>query len=453
MNFSFGKAPFFLLLLALISGLYVWRSHQRYGVERADLVLLTHARLHADVYARIIPQFEAKHGVRVDVQVMDARALRSRLQAAFLSGAEVPDLVEINENIAYYTRGPLEDIGFLDLTDWIRERGFDKEFVAARFSSYSSRGRIFALPHDVHPVMLAYRADIVEDELGLDPSQWTTWEEFARHARMMTKDLNGNGIPDRYGLEMPPDGRGILRQLLLQRGGGLFNEEGEVLFDDELTVETVLWYLRAALGPERFGFDPGNGQPFYRAMNDGLVLFYFTPDWRSRIFNVYAPSLEGRMKLMPLPAWETGGRRTSTASATGLAVTKASPRRELAKQLAEFLYLQFDDGGEIAADLHILPPARSTWDAPAFDRPYSYYRNQPIMRLYADLASDVPPVWVTPYSMLAEEKLVAAVVNCSLRYRQHGEQGLEEMVRTELRRGADQVREMMARNRFLEDSP
>jgi arabinosaccharide transport system substrate-binding protein len=452
-NFPFGRLPFCLLLLALTSGIAVLVTHGRFNARRADLVLLTHARLHADTYRAMLPEFERKHGVRVDVQVMDQRTLRNRLQAAFLAGSEVPDLVEVHENLGNFSRGPVGEIGFLDLTEWVNASGLRDRMVSARFASYTAHGRIFALPHDVHPVMLAYRADIVEGQLGLDPTRWTTWETFAEAARGLTRDLDGDGVPDRYALEMPPDGKDTLRLLLLQRGVGLFDADGHVTFDSEAAIETVAWYLRGSTGRRRFGFDPGKGQPFYRALNDGLVLFYFTPDWRSRMFSTYAPALRGKMKLMPLPAWEAGGRRTSTWTSTGLAIAKHTTRPELARQLAEYLYLSPDAGGERAAALQIVPPLREAWSARAFDRPSAYFSGQPFMRLYAELAPAVPEVWATPYTQIAEEKLLEATVNSRRHLRNHGETGLREFVAVELKRRADEVRRLIARNRFLTATP
>src|SRR5687767_15093196 len=110
MNFPPGRAPLFLLLLALASGLGVWVSHQHYGDPRADLILATHARLHADIYRKRIPEFEGRHNVKVDIQEVEINAMRRRLQAAFLAGTEVPDLVEVPDNLATYISGPLKDI-------------------------------------------------------------------------------------------------------------------------------------------------------------------------------------------------------------------------------------------------------------------------------------------------------------------------------------------------------
>ena len=67
-------------------------------------------------------------------------------------------------NAGSFFRGPLKDVGFMDLTDRVHRSGLWDGMVHARFAPYTSRGRLFGLPHDVHPVQLAYRRDIFEKE-------------------------------------------------------------------------------------------------------------------------------------------------------------------------------------------------------------------------------------------------------------------------------------------------
>lgn len=449
MNFPLGRAPFFLLLLAVGSGLGVWLTQGSYGETRADLILATHARLHADIYRKRIVAFEKRHNVKVDVQEVDINALRRRLQAAFLAGTEVPDLVEVPDNLANYTNGPLKDIGFLDLTDWIKEKKLDERMVPSRFSLYSTRGRIFALPHDVHPVMLAYRADIVEDELGIDVSKIKTWDDFVEVGRRITKDFDGDGVPDRYALELSVERRSAYLQVLMsQRGDNLFNERGEVAFDNERMAELLVWYVSQLRGPQRIAFNAGEGQPMWRAMMDGLILFYIMPDWRTRQLEQWAPSLKGKMKLMPLPAWTEGGIRTSTWGSTGLGIPKKGRNHELAKKLAEFLYTEIDDGGQSWMGLHILPPVKTAWNEAAFEAPSPYFRGQAYMQLYAELAPTVPAVWVTPYQTKAESALNQVFQSCDTYFRANGATGFIEYARSQLKLRADQVRLYQTRGRF-----
>ena len=449
MPLNYGKAPFFILLVALVTGAAVLVSHRRYAAAGPDLVLMTHAKLHADVYLAKLPEFERRYGVKVDVQVMEQLALRTRLLAAFEAGTAVPDLVEIPQDASLFLRGPVRDIGFLDLSNWVRSAHLEEKMVPSRFSMWQRNGVIFALPHDVHPVMLAYRADIVEDQLGIDVSRITTWDEFAAMAHRIVR-TGADGEPARYALELENDGGYILQALMHQRGTGLFDREGRVTLDEEASVQTYAWAVRQLRGPSPIAYSLGFGPTLWEGMKDGLVLFYFAPDWRTRTIEQFAPGLSGKMKLMPLPAWTPGGRRTSSWGATGLAATRGGRNPELARKLMEFLYVDQTDGGRSAADLHILPPVRAAWSLPVFDTPDPYFRGQPIMRLYARLADDVPAEYANPFLTKAQEERDGAFVAAAAYYADHGEDGFMAFLRAELRRRADNVRSVIARNRIID---
>ena len=113
-------------------------------------------------------------------------------------------------------------------------------------------------------------------------------------------------------------------------------------------------------------------------MIDGLVLFQWTPDWRSWVFEDEVPSLKGKMALMPLPAWKPGGRRTSVWGGTGLMIMKATKNPELAWELAKFLYFDTPELGKRFQATNILPVLKDAWNLPEFDRPNPYWSNQPI---------------------------------------------------------------------------
>ena len=64
-------------------------------------------------------------------------------------------------------------------------------------------------------------------------------------------DSDGDGIPDRYALDLNSDGNTMLPLLMRQRGSGLFDEEGHVLTDSEIAVE--IDFLQSAW----YGFERG----------------------------------------------------------------------------------------------------------------------------------------------------------------------------------------------------
>jgi arabinosaccharide transport system substrate-binding protein len=447
-NFPYGRAPFWLLVIAVVSlGLRVVTARRHEA--RPDLVIVTHTEAQFDAYRKAIPRFERDHGVKVQLQFANWASLQARLQNAILAGTEVPDLAEVLEGaLGFFTRGPVEDFGLLDLTDRLHADGLDQRLVQSRLSLWSARGRIYALPHDVHPVMLAYRRDLVE-ALGIDVSKLTTWDKFVEVGRQVSRDLNGDGIIDRYMLDMRYDGNWTLQILMFQRGGQVFDQQGEVAFATEDNAQLIRWYLDQTRGPHRIGYECGWGQPVVKAMSDGLVLFQWAPDWRSWVFADEAPGLSGKMALMPLPAWTPGGRRTSTWGGTGLMIMKQTRHPDLAWELAKYLYFDTADLGERFAATNILPALKDAWNLPEFDTPFPYYSNQRIGQMYAALAPETPPVYSSPVNEAGRTGLDRAFNRSAEYYAQHGEDGLLEKIRANLADAAEDVRRLAGREEIL----
>jgi arabinosaccharide transport system substrate-binding protein len=430
-RFPYGKAPFWLLLIALSSTVTLF-VNQCQARKRPDLIFATFVQKHKNAYEKAIHRFEEKHGVTVEFQMIDWQALEARLQSAIISGADVPDLTEISEGtLGFFTRGPTEDIGFLDLTELVVEEGYDKSIVSSRYASWTTRGRIYALPHDVHPVMLAYRGDLI-DELGIDVDELKTWEEFVRVGREMTKDLDGDGTLDRYMLDLRETGNWAFQILFRQRGVEVFDAKGALAFNTKEMVDTMLWYVHQTRGPKRIAYEAGVGQPLVKAMTDGLVLFYMCPDWRSKMLETDAPMLAGKMRLMPMPAWAPGERRTSSWGMTGLTISRATKDPNLAWELAKFLYFEKADLGARFLDTNIIPPLKEAWRLPELATPNPYWSGQKVGHEYAALAPDVPDIHSSPIHKVALQELDQALTRVGLYYDSHGDERLAERTQAEL---------------------
>jgi len=444
-RFPYGASAATMAGLALASGVYI--ASRRGQKNTADLRLWTFAKPHADAYLKMLPDFERKHPhKRIDIQVVAGEAVTSRLQAAFWSNLDVPDLVEVEISWAgSFFRGRLESIGFRDLTERIHQTGLWERIVQTRFAPYTTRGRIFGIPHDVHPVMLAYRRDLVEN-LRIDVDAIRTWDEFVEIGRRVT-------IPGkRFMMELPPAGTSSLEVMLFQRDGGYFDAQGNCTLDNEIAVQTMRYYVPLVAGRYRIGNDLGGGQIFTRALEDGYYLFMVAPDWRTKVIEQDVPKVAGRMALMPLPAFTAGGRRTSTWGGTMIGITKRCADPELAWELIMHLYLTKEALAQRFRDTNILPPARDLWDHPAYDEPRPFWSNQPLGRLYANLAPQTPPQYTSPYIGLAKAKLSEALIACVDYYNRYGERGFDGFVRQQMERAAAEVRRQMRRNPYLHEN-
>jgi hypothetical protein len=162
------------------------------------------------------------------------------------------------------------------------------------------------------------------------------------------------------------------------------------------------------------------------------------------------PNLAGKLALMPLPAWHEGGVRTSTWGGTGLAFPKGGRNFELAWKLGLYLYYDQAHLGPRFLDTNILPPLKSAWTQPEFHVTDDFWQVS-LGEAFVPLADDVPPAPSHAYYFTAVSKLSKAFTRASDHYRAHGEEGLRERVRADLRACADEVRRMIKRNVFLRD--
>jgi arabinosaccharide transport system substrate-binding protein len=447
-RYPYGRAPFWLLVIAVVA-VVLRIATARQSEQRPDLVLACFTEAHVEAYRKVLPEFERIHGVKVQLQFTNWASMQARLQNALLAGTDTPDLAELFEGaLGFFTRGPVEDFGVMDLTDRLNADGLHDRLVQSRFSLWQSRGRIYALPHDVHPVMLAYRKDLL-DSLGVDPSQLDTWDKFVQVGRRLSKDLNGDGILDRYMIDFRYDGNWGLSTLMLQRGGQFFTPDGDVAFATEDNAELIRWYILQTRGPQKIGYEAGWGQALAKAVLDGLVLFVITPDWRTHIFQDEIPSLAGKMALMPLPAWTPGGRRTSVWGGTGLIIAKRTKHPDLAWELAKFLYFRREGLGERFRATNILPALKDAWTLPEIGEPNPYWRNEAIGKTYAALAPETPPLYSSPIDQIGRLKVDQAYNRSATYYEKNGEAGLLEFIRKQLAQSAEEVRILAAREKTL----
>jgi arabinosaccharide transport system substrate-binding protein len=444
-SFPFGLAAVSMLVLSLLSGAYLLATPP--PKKTATLTCWIFAKPHYDAYTKALPAFEKAHpGVKVELQLVANSGLAQRLQAAFQADLDVPDMAEVEISSAgTFFRGPVEHVGFEDITDRVIAERLDKRMVASRFSPYTSRGRIFGLPHDVHPVMIGYRRDIFEEN-GIRAEDIQTWDDFIAVGKKLT-------IPGkRYMIEMSDTGRDQIEAWLFQRGGGYFDEAGKVTFDNDIAVETVKWYIPLVADGSKSkianSLSSSYGAVIAQGMTDGYFVCAVMSDWRTKLFENDIAAIKGKMALMPVPAFEPGGRRTSTWGGTMLGITKKCKNKELAWEFAKFLYLNEKDLAERFSGTAVLPPLRSAWKEPAFNQPNPYWSNQPLGKLYADLAPEVPTQYTSPFVNTAKSKFSEALTTCVQYYKANGDAGFDGFVRQTLKDKADDVRRQIERNPF-----
>ncbi|MEM9373594.1 MAG: hypothetical protein AAGA55_08105, partial [Planctomycetota bacterium] len=159
---------------------------------------------HQNLYQPMLERAGSRIEQPLEMSLMSIPAIERKMMSGFFSGLPTADLIECERGIVGRAfTGPPESVGFLDLTDRLREEGLLDKINGPSFGPWTSRGRIYGLPHDVHPVLLGYRADLVE-QAGIDLSDVETWEDYFRAMAPLMGDEDGDGQPDRFALAFWP---------------------------------------------------------------------------------------------------------------------------------------------------------------------------------------------------------------------------------------------------------
>ncbi len=445
-----------ILVIAVISTVVVnaWPIPPREGLE-----LWTFARSHSELYQQLSAEsMNEPDAEPLDVFTIDGVALQRRTLSGFWSGTPLADLIEVERNsMGNYVTGPLEHVGFTDLTDRMEAEGLDKLINAASFGPWTSRGRVFGLPHDVHPVLLCYRADLVE-AAGIDVSKIETWGDFEREMRPLLADLDGDGRNDRLLLNLWYTSVDGIEALMLQAGGGTFDENDELLVNSDANVRVLAQAVVWMTGPNRIAIDAPNFDPSgNQARLDGKVVCEIMPDWLAGVWLQDLPQLSGKLKLMPLPAWEPGGRRTSVVGGTMLGIPKATEDFEKAWAKAKELYLSPKLAERLYRSAMIISPVLSRWADPYYHEPVAFFSDQPVGGLFIEQAPDVPFRSSNPYHATALQRIGEATTTLfrEVEDGKHGSpadltaEALEPRARELLDKAAARVRREMDRNVFL----
>lgn len=453
---SLSPGALVIVGLAGLSGLVMWLMPER---EWSGQKFWIFSANHAGAYAQVVENWNESHDPDEQIQltVLTTTALERRLLSGFLAGTPVPDLCEAEVAMAAkFFAGPPEAIGLVDLTERLQSGGLLSRINPPSFAPWTTRGRIFGLPHDVHPVLLAYRADLVE-AAGIDVTKIETWGDFARVMRPLMTDENGDGYPDRYLLNFWETDTGALEILILQAGGEVFDAELRPQLNSETNAEVLASVTGWIAGPDRLAVNAlemnAEGNQMFL---EGYVLSSMLPDWLAGAWQKDMPGLAGKMKLMPLPAWTPGGRRTSVRGGTMLCFPKGGSNFATDWDFALKLYFDPQLAEKLFQESSIISPVKDNWSAPYYDVPNVFFSGQAIGRAYIDAAPDVPLRTSSPYKPQALTRMTDALIRLKRRAEQAGvydRESLLPMAREELAEAQTYIEKKMASNRFAEELP
>jgi multiple sugar transport system substrate-binding protein len=253
------------------------------------------------------------------------------------------------------------------------------EFTDGTWNLTSFGGKTHAIPQDVGPMMLYYRADLFE-QLGLTVPK--TWDEFAAVARQV-RAKNSKAYLATFSSGDP----GWFAGLAEQAGANWWtNDNGtwSVTINDEPTKKLAAFW--GGLVNEGVL----SGKPMYtpewnKEMSDGTLLAWPSAVWGAGVLEGVAPPTKGKWAMVPLPQWDAAAPATGYWGGSATAISAKSSQRAQAEKFVKWLNTDPEATGAMIKDGGIYPAATSAQSSPALSAAPAMMPNQPTF--YADAAA------------------------------------------------------------------
>lgn len=180
-------------------------------------------------------------------------------------------------------------------TDFEPEKYFTSAFVSGQYESVQ-----YALPYETVPTLMFVNKTLLTQE-GIDmPEENWTWEDFYEICKKVTRDTDGDGVPDQFGSYNYD-----WMDALCSNGGGVFNKKGtEAALTDFRVVEAVK-YVRSI--NDLYGGEKLTQEDF----NGGRVAFMPLTFAEYRTYKTYPYKIRKyanfQWDCVTMPAGEQGG--------------------------------------------------------------------------------------------------------------------------------------------------
>lgn len=176
----------------------------------------------------------------------NAWTMRDKLLAA-VAGKQPPDVSMIDQ----FWAAQLASTGAISKMQTLIDGpdGIDKADVnKTAWMTATVDGEIWTMPYAMSNIVLYYNKDMFK-AVGLDPNKPpTTWGELVDYAKKLTRDVNGDGKIDEWGLSFPikADTGTVYYYIafLWQAGGELYNADcSKVVFNSPAGVEALQFWM------------------------------------------------------------------------------------------------------------------------------------------------------------------------------------------------------------------
>lgn len=320
-----GKRPDRLLVVALLTAALALAGS---GFAQTKITFWTWVGLEPAV-----EQFEAEHpDIDVELVTFGPWDLHDKLLTALAAGTGAPDVAQlvIRRFDAYRDTGQL-----IDLAPHLDE-AYLSEVPASIWPAVSSGDGIYGVPTDYGPGVIWYRRDVFE-QYGIE-APIETWDEFIEAGKRIREGSNGEQYMMPIYVPSGQWGVASFVQFFQSAGGNFFDEEGNLIRDNEQLEEMLTWYHDLVVEHDIAYPVPWFTPSFWALLESGLFVTLPANTSEGRNIQQFAAGQAGDWGVMPWPKWSPDAPAyTGIWGGNVLTVPQQSQNQEAAITFAKWL--------------------------------------------------------------------------------------------------------------------
>lgn len=359
---------------------------------------------------------------------------------AMAAGSGIPDVfpIEISHISKFYKGSPtLAEGNLMDLSPKLDvfDPGWKENYIG--FSPYSWMGKVYGFEIGISPTGYYYRRDVFE-KLGIK-MPLETWEDFMLAGEELAKA--GHSM-----IDVAWGGGGDLTLLFHQAGALIFDDQGQVAFDEERVYTSLQLYVEGVKNKSILATDDTWSPAHFAGLNDGSLAGVLSANWYSEfVLKPNCADTAGKWGIQLTPKWKKNGpwggpnfdeRPTSTLGGTAMTIPKKGPKPDLTFDYMAFSMLTVEGAKSVYKYIQQIPMNKSViHDESVVNIPDEFYGGQSFNKVFADIAESIPKINIGAYYNEAITEIGNAMVPAL-----KGTDDPEEMINS----AAKKVRDLMA---------
>ena len=186
-------------------------------------------------------------------------------------------------------------------------------------------GMRYVLPYDIGVRVILYREDLFHAAGIPEPSPTWTWDDLAAAARKLTRDLDGDGTIDQWGLGIPAarSRKSIFQWLpwFWSLGGSLQGKDGQVTLCTPAACGAMQWYRDLA---NKYRVTPAtfyaiDQDAVFQGLAGGLFAITEGGSWEMAMLATHSPH-HRKIRITLLPQPRPGAASTTLVDGWGFGI-------------------------------------------------------------------------------------------------------------------------------------